>query len=186
MRLNLSRRSILGAFGGGLALSPTGPALAQAVFETNPFRLGVTAGDPLPDGFVIWTRLAPEPLLARGGMRQAAVRVTWEVATNEAMSSVVRAGEKPAKAAARGAWPITRISKPFIVRASTKAAAQVAASARAARLPWRWRLRQPHKRRELPRSRWRVLTASSNPNKRERSRLSSVRSRWRAAEFREG
>ena len=34
MRLNLSRRSILGAFGGGLALSPTGPALAQAVYFT--------------------------------------------------------------------------------------------------------------------------------------------------------
>ncbi|MBD3838499.1 MAG: alkaline phosphatase, partial [Brevundimonas sp.] len=55
-RLALSRRAMLAAFGGGLALSPTGPALAQAVFDVNPFRLGVTAGDPLPDGFVIWTR----------------------------------------------------------------------------------------------------------------------------------
>ena len=79
MRLNLSRRSILGAFGGGLALSPTGPALAQAVFETNPFRLGVTAGDPLPDGFVIWTRLAPDPFDPQG-LPPEAIPVAWEVA----------------------------------------------------------------------------------------------------------
>jgi phosphodiesterase/alkaline phosphatase D-like protein len=26
-----------------------------------PFTLGVASGDPAPDGFVIWTRLAPAP-----------------------------------------------------------------------------------------------------------------------------
>ena len=35
---------------------------AQTVFRRYPFSLGVAAGDPSPDGFVIWTRLAPEPL----------------------------------------------------------------------------------------------------------------------------
>lgn len=97
MRLNLSRRSILGAFGGGLALSPTGPALAQAVFETNPFRLGVTAGDPLPDGFVIWTRLAPDPLAYGSGMPAAPVAVKWEVAADRGFGTVVRSGEAIAR-----------------------------------------------------------------------------------------
>ena len=86
-----------GAFGGGLALSPTGPALAQAVFETNPFRLGVTAGDPLPDGFVIWTRLAPDPLAYGSGMPASAVAVKWEVAADRGFGTVVRSGEAIAR-----------------------------------------------------------------------------------------
>jgi alkaline phosphatase D len=31
-------------------------------FDKDPFTLDVASGDPLPDGTVIWTRLAPEPL----------------------------------------------------------------------------------------------------------------------------
>ena len=27
-----------------------------------PFTLGVASGDPSPDGFVLWTRLAPNPI----------------------------------------------------------------------------------------------------------------------------
>ena len=96
-RLALSRRSMLAAFGGGLALSPTGPALAQAVFDVNPFRLGVTAGDPLPDGFVIWTRLAPDPLAYGSGMPKAPVAVKWEVAADRGFNTVVRSGEAIAR-----------------------------------------------------------------------------------------
>ena len=33
-------------------------------FNAYPFTLGVASGDPLPDGVVLWTRLAPEPLEA--------------------------------------------------------------------------------------------------------------------------
>jgi alkaline phosphatase D len=33
----------------------------------NPFTLGVASGEPLPDGVVRWTRLAPDPL-GGGGM----------------------------------------------------------------------------------------------------------------------
>ncbi len=29
--------------------------------DVSPFTLGVASGDPSPDGFVIWTRLAPKP-----------------------------------------------------------------------------------------------------------------------------
>ncbi|HEU0060987.1 MAG TPA: hypothetical protein VFR19_13995, partial [Hyphomicrobiaceae bacterium] len=32
----------------------------------DPFSLGVAAGEPSPDGFVLWTRLAREPLAADG------------------------------------------------------------------------------------------------------------------------
>ncbi|MEJ7576782.1 MAG: PhoD-like phosphatase N-terminal domain-containing protein [Pyrinomonadaceae bacterium] len=31
-------------------------------FKTSPFTLGIASGDPAPDGFILWTRLAPEPL----------------------------------------------------------------------------------------------------------------------------
>ena len=33
-----------------------------------PFTLGVASGDPVPDGVVLWTRLAPDPLVPGGGM----------------------------------------------------------------------------------------------------------------------
>jgi alkaline phosphatase D len=61
-------------------------------FKSYPFSLGVASGDPLPDGFVIWTRLAPEPLARHGGMPMAAVEVKWEVATDARFSQVVQSG----------------------------------------------------------------------------------------------
>src|SRR5256886_11585682 len=60
-------------------------------FDRDPFRLGVASGDPLPDGVVLWTRLAPDPL-AGGGMATAPVDVDWLVARDEAMTDVVRSG----------------------------------------------------------------------------------------------
>ena len=50
-----------------------------ADLRAYPFTLGVASGDPLPDGVVLWTRLAPEPLEG-GGMPMANVEVGWEVA----------------------------------------------------------------------------------------------------------
>ncbi len=47
--------------------------------------------DPEPDGVVLWTRLAPNPL-QHGGMPNEAVRTRWEVATDEGFTSVVRSG----------------------------------------------------------------------------------------------
>ena len=47
---------------------------AAPKFKQYPFSLGVTSGDPSPDGFVLWTRLAPDPL-NNGGMEPA--RSTW-------------------------------------------------------------------------------------------------------------
>jgi alkaline phosphatase D len=56
------------------------------------FTLGVASGDPTPDGFVIWTRLAPKPLEG-GGMPAENVEVSWQVAEDEQMTKVVRSGK---------------------------------------------------------------------------------------------
>ncbi|WP_409433355.1 alkaline phosphatase D family protein [Litorimonas sp. RW-G-Af-16] len=56
------------------------------------FTLGVASGDPVSDGFVLWTRLAPLPLQANGGMQEP-TRVAWQVAEDERFSRVIRAGE---------------------------------------------------------------------------------------------
>lgn len=60
-------------------------------FSDYPFQLGVASGDPAPDGFVLWTRLAPRPLEG-GGMPAEAVEVGWQVALDEGMTKVVREG----------------------------------------------------------------------------------------------
>jgi alkaline phosphatase D len=56
-----------------------------------PFRLGIASGDPLADGVVLWTRLAPAPLQG-GGMPNEDVKVEWQVAHDEGMTRVVRKG----------------------------------------------------------------------------------------------
>lgn len=96
--LNLDRRQVIGSAAGmalfaGLSRLP----LFAASLGANPFTLGVAAGDPWPDGFVIWTRLAPRPLDEHGGMPAAHVPVQWEVAEDEGFSRVVRKGEALAR-----------------------------------------------------------------------------------------
>src|SRR5689334_14365775 len=77
-------------------------ALASTVyaapkFKQYPFSLGVMSGDPAPDGFVLWTRLAPDPLNG-GGMDRASVEVEWSVAEDEAMRRIVKKGKTVAAA----------------------------------------------------------------------------------------
>ncbi len=67
-------------------------AAARPSFSSFPFSLGVASGDPAPDGFVLWTRLAPRPLEKGGGMRPEPVDVVWEVADDEAFSRVASSG----------------------------------------------------------------------------------------------
>ncbi len=69
---------------------------AQPLFRTYPFPLGVASGEPLPDGVVLWTRLAPEPL-AGGGMPMANVEVGWEIAKDRAFTSVTMKGTAVAR-----------------------------------------------------------------------------------------
>jgi alkaline phosphatase D len=59
--------------------------------QDYPFSLGVASGDPAPDGFVIWTRLAPKPLEG-GGMPAENVQVKWEVAHDEQFSKLAANG----------------------------------------------------------------------------------------------
>lgn len=56
------------------------------------FTLGVASGDPVSDGFVLWTRLAPMPLAEDGGL-SAPVNVTWQVAEDENFARVIKAGQ---------------------------------------------------------------------------------------------
>ena len=84
---------------GAAATLVAAPAIlrAQSAFRDYPFTLGVAAGDPAPDGFVIWTRLAPEPLEPHGGLGAAPVPVRWEVASDEGFAAIVAHGEELAR-----------------------------------------------------------------------------------------
>ncbi|WP_026425254.1 alkaline phosphatase D family protein [Actinokineospora inagensis] len=88
----LQRRTFLigGLASAGVVLASGGLATAVAY----PFTLGVAAGEPVADGFVIWTRLAPSPLNADGlgGMGTANVDVEWQVATDQNFTQLVRTG----------------------------------------------------------------------------------------------
>jgi alkaline phosphatase D len=81
-----------GAGVAGLALLPGDEAQATTGSGAYPFTLGVASGDPAPHGVVLWTRLAPKPLEADGGMPQREVAVRWWVAEDERMQRVVRYG----------------------------------------------------------------------------------------------
>jgi alkaline phosphatase D len=91
----LSRRDFLlrtSSAAAGLILgSRLGFACPQTRFARDPFSLGVASGYPRPDGFVLWTRLALDPLEG-GGMPPKLVRVSWEVASDEKLTRVVRRG----------------------------------------------------------------------------------------------
>ena len=58
----------------------------------DPFTLGVASGEPLPDGVVLWTRLAPTPFEPGGGMPPGAVPVRWEIAEDERFGIMLRSG----------------------------------------------------------------------------------------------
>src|SRR3990170_3582016 len=75
-----TRRSFLKTVGA------LGAAYALPSFAADPFSLGVASGYPSPDGVVLWTRLA-------GNLDLLAVRVRWEIASDEAMRSTVLSGE---------------------------------------------------------------------------------------------
>jgi alkaline phosphatase D len=60
------------------------------------FTLGVASGDPLPDGFVLWTRLAPRPVDG-GGMPDRPVPVSWQVSEDERFIRVRAAGAEIAR-----------------------------------------------------------------------------------------
>lgn len=85
------------ALSGGLAGVGRAETVSGGGSKQDPFTLGVASGDPLPDGVVIWTRLAPMPLEPYGGMPRRDVTVQWQVAEDERFRTVVRAGAATAR-----------------------------------------------------------------------------------------
>ena len=91
----LTRRQFVA---GAAATMAAAPAIVRAQgFRRYPFSLGVAAGDPAADGFVIWTRIAPEPLDQHGGMAMAPMPVGWEVASDDRFATIVARGEEVAR-----------------------------------------------------------------------------------------
>ncbi|HEX9464563.1 MAG TPA: alkaline phosphatase D family protein [Alphaproteobacteria bacterium] len=99
-RSRLSRRAVLKT-GLGVAGLIAAPALfgcteRRSWSQGDPFTLGVAAGDPSPDGFVLWTRLAPEPLsfdpATPGGMTDGRVQLGYEIAADPSLRYIVRRG----------------------------------------------------------------------------------------------
>ncbi len=94
------RHFLSGLMLAGSGLIP-GHALAQVsrnlrdnpTFVVSPFQLGIASGDPSADGFVIWTRLAPEPLQPDGGMLMAPMLVKWEIASDDGFRTIVAKGD---------------------------------------------------------------------------------------------
>jgi alkaline phosphatase D len=72
-------------------------AFARSVaanLPADPFTLGVASGEPSPDGLVLWTRLAPDPLAedGLGGVPHHSFEVGWQLAEDAAFRRVVRSG----------------------------------------------------------------------------------------------
>lgn len=96
----IDRRVVL-LSGLGLGLSASGVVASSRdmPFSAYPFSMGVAAGDPAADGFVIWTRLAPNPLVQDGEMPPVDVAVGWEVSTDPAFRRIIQQGRGIARAA---------------------------------------------------------------------------------------
>jgi alkaline phosphatase D len=99
------RRLLQAAAGAGLGLVAAPfilrPAGAQSWRAGDPFSLGVASGASRSDGFVLWTRLAPEPLSPNpqtpGGMHGGDVTLGYEIATDPGLHDIVRRGEATAE-----------------------------------------------------------------------------------------
>jgi alkaline phosphatase D len=84
---------------GSVATFAAAPAIirAQSNWREFPFSLGIASGEPAADGFVIWTKLAPEPLAPDGGMAMGPMPVKWEVGSDDRFSAIVAEGEAVAR-----------------------------------------------------------------------------------------
>lgn len=78
----------------GLGGAPLAAPLASGVnIPGKLFSLGIASGDVTDSSAVLWTRLAPEPLEADGGMAAVTVPVHWQLSTDPGMTRVVQQGE---------------------------------------------------------------------------------------------
>jgi len=107
LRRGMSRRNVLSLAGTTAAVLSCPYVIvrqsrAEAVrMDGNPFSLGIAAGDTSPDGFVLWTRLAPNPLSqdpnAPGGLTSGDLSVDYEIATDSSLRNIVRRGQATAE-----------------------------------------------------------------------------------------
>lgn len=95
--MSIGRRQFISLAAVAAAASGSGCQDQGASFDNDPFTLGVASGDPSPDGFVLWTRLAPDPLNG-GGIDVGDIGVRWEVASDEMFRQVVQSGTAAASA----------------------------------------------------------------------------------------
>jgi alkaline phosphatase D len=102
--MSFTRRRFMKHAGATLAGAVAAPGLIGIAFSQqrswrsgDPFSVGVAAGSPRSDGFVLWTRLAPRPLSADAqsidGMSGDPVPVGYEIADDPSMRHVVQRGE---------------------------------------------------------------------------------------------
>jgi len=97
---SLTRRDCLKTAGLalGFAAAPAlfGRAAERRVWRADPFSLGIASGSPSVNGFVLWTRLAPEPESydpsTPAGMSGESVPVAYEIAGDPLMRNIVRRG----------------------------------------------------------------------------------------------
>ena len=89
--MTLDRRAVLAAAPAILLYGRAAAALGD-----NPFTFGVASGEPAPDGMVLWTRLATQPLTPDGGMPARAIPLRWEVYEDEVLRRLARAGRAAA------------------------------------------------------------------------------------------
>ncbi len=89
----MDRRQFLSTTLIGLSGAPLASQLAAAArLASNPFTLGIASGDITDSSAVLWTRLAPLPDEADGGMPAESVAVEWELSLHADMSRVIRQG----------------------------------------------------------------------------------------------
>jgi alkaline phosphatase D len=93
----ISRRTLLktgGSLAAGLTLAgiASRPAAAQEYAGGYPFTLGVASGDPSPTSIVLWTRLAPDPLVDGGGLPAEPYEVRFELSKDEDFHSIQARG----------------------------------------------------------------------------------------------
>lgn len=86
-------RSTLLGLGGAPVVGRFASAFAA---RSSLFKLGVASGDVSATGVVLWTRLAPEPGVADGGMPAEEVSVRWELSTDPAFTNISRSGMEQA------------------------------------------------------------------------------------------
>lgn len=73
------------------AASAAGRVTRRGRFGAYPFPLGVGSGDPVNDGFVIWTRVAPAPFDPLA-FTDESVEVGWEIARDPQFRSIAASG----------------------------------------------------------------------------------------------